>query len=118
MSKADKKVQPGQKADGVVTQTAQSVKKWGRATRYLGLGLVASIGSVIPFLYGNPLHHLWNTFGVGLVVVSMGLLIAFLYSVATFLNLRLYGSDLRKVDRKFARHSGRRKSVGGPGARV
>jgi ABC-type uncharacterized transport system fused permease/ATPase subunit len=110
MNQTDKKVQPGQNVDEAVVQSAQSVKKWGRATLYFGLGLIASIGLVIPFLYGNSLHHFWDTFGVGFVVTSMGLLIAFLFSAATTLNLRLYGADLKKIDRDFARRSGKRKS--------
>jgi hypothetical protein len=80
----------------------ESFKRWGRASCYLGLALVVSITLVVPFLYGNPLHRLWNTFGVGLVVVSMGLLLASLYAAANTLNLWLYGANLRKIDRDFA----------------
>ena len=83
-------------------EVKENVKKWGRAACYLGLALVVSVGSVVPFLDGNPLHCLWNTFGVGLVVASMGLLLASLYAVATTLNLWLYGANRRKIDRDFA----------------
>lgn len=89
-------------------EAASKFKKWRRAACYLVLALVVSIVSVIPFLYGNPLHRLWGTFGVGLVVVSMGLLLASLYAAATTLNLWLYGTNLKKIDRDFANH-GRRK---------
>ncbi len=101
-------MRPKNEPDQTQMEVVGSVRKWGRAACYLGLALVVSVASVVPFLYGNPLHRLWNTFGVGLVVLSMGLLLASLYAAATTLNLWLYGASLRKIDRDFANH-GRRK---------
>jgi hypothetical protein len=110
MNKVDRVELSDQKAGGVEAQTTQSTRKWSRATLYLGLALAASIGSVVPFLYGNPLHSFWDTFGVGTVAVSMGLLLAFLYAAATTLNLRYYGANLAKTNRSFAKPGGKRKS--------
>jgi len=88
--------------DATQFEIARSVKKWGRAACFLGLALVVSVGSVVPFLYGHPLHSKWDTFGVGFVVLSMGLLPAFLYASGTTLNLWLYGRSLKKIAKDYA----------------
>ena len=93
--------------DSPSAQAARKQRNWGRATIYLGLALVISVASVVPFLDGNSLHSLWSPFGVALVMISMGLLIVFLYSAATTLNMRMYSQNLRKIDKNIAR--GRRE---------
>lgn len=79
-----------------------SVKKWGRATCYLGLALIVSTISWYQFFPGQALHPLWQTWGRILAVTSLCILLPWLYAAATTLNLWLYGANLRKIDRDFA----------------
>ena len=81
----------------------QSVEKWGRATCFLGLALVPSAGTwFLFFLPGQTLHSLWQTWGRVLAVISLSILLPLLYAAGITLNLWLYGSSLRKIDRDFA----------------
>lgn len=41
---------------------------------------VLGCASVYPFLAGHSLHHHWNSIGKYLVLVSMGLLVVFVYA--------------------------------------
>ncbi len=80
----------------------ERVKKWGRATCYLGLALVISVGSWFLFFPGQALHRLWETLGRALAVISLCIFLPWLYAAATTFNLWLYGANLRKTDRDFA----------------
>jgi hypothetical protein len=80
----------------------ESVKKWGRATCYLGLALIMSTGVWSFFFPGRQLHRLWETWGRVIAVTSLCILLSWLYAAATTLNLWLYGANLRKIDRDFA----------------
>ena len=79
-----------------------SVKKWGRATCYLGLALIISAGTWFLFFPGQALHPLWQTWGRVLAVTTLCVFLPWLYAAATTLNLWLYGANLRKIDRDFA----------------
>jgi cytochrome c biogenesis protein CcdA len=80
----------------------ERVKKWGRATCYLGLALVISAGSWSFFFPGQALHRLWETWGRALAVISLCIFLPWLYASATTFNLWMYGANLRKIDRDFA----------------
>jgi hypothetical protein len=80
----------------------ESVKKWGRATGYLGLALVISVGSWFFFFPGQALHRLWKTWGGVFAVTSLCIFLPLLFAAGTTLNLWLYGSSLRKINRDFA----------------
>lgn len=54
-------------------------RRWRRLAVGSGIAFAASCLSVWPFLAGYPLHSYWDPVGEGLVYVSMGLLVAFLY---------------------------------------
>jgi hypothetical protein len=54
---------------------------WKRRSIYSGIALFLSCASVSPFLYGHPLHAYWNSFGKYLILLSMGLLVAFVNCV-------------------------------------
>ena len=79
----------------------QSIRGWTRATMGLGFALAASIASVIPFLYGQPLHSHWDPAGKNLVRLSMFLLCAFLYAAWTTYNTRSYLRNVRKINQEF-----------------
>ena len=78
------------------------LKKWWRATCYLGLALGVSVGSWVFFFPGQALHRFWETFGRAFAVLSLCIFLPWLYSAATTFNLWLYGANLRKIDRDFA----------------
>jgi hypothetical protein len=80
----------------------ERVKKWWRATCYLGLALFVSVGSWFFFFPGQALHRLWETVGRALAVISLCIFLPWLYAAATTFNLWLYGANLRKIDRDFA----------------
>lgn len=80
----------------------ESVKRWGRASCYLGLALIISAGSWFLFFPGQALHSLWQTWGRVFAVTSLCILLPWLYAAANTLNLWLYGANLRKIDRDFA----------------
>jgi hypothetical protein len=52
---------------------------WKKRSVYSGIALFLSCALVAPFLYGHPLHAYWNSFGKYLVLLSMGLLVVFVY---------------------------------------
>jgi hypothetical protein len=98
MSTRNAKSQLRVEIDETGAQATKQLAKWGRSACYLGIALVICVASVVPFLYGEPLHNLWNTFGVGLVVLSLALLLLFLYAAGTTLNSWWYRADLKKID--------------------
>lgn len=71
------------------------LSKWKRRTTVLGIALLASIASVIPFLDGYPLHGEFTNTGKYLIYLSMGLLILFLGSAALTYNSWAYRRSLR-----------------------
>ena len=91
-----------EESDETQVEIAKSVRKWGRATCYLGLALALSAGFWVSFFPGHSLHPLWNTWGRVLAVVSLCIFLPWLYAAATTFNLWLYGANLRKIDRDFA----------------
>jgi hypothetical protein len=80
----------------------QRVQKWKRGAALLGVALIASIIAVVPFLYGYPLHNQWDVVGKKLILLSMCLLCAFMYTVATTYNLWSYLRVIKGIHRKFA----------------
>jgi len=83
-------------------QIKESVKKWGRATSYLGLALIVSVGTWFLFFPGQALHPLWQTWGRVLAVTTLCIGLPWLFAAGTTLNLWLYGSSLRKITSDFA----------------
>lgn len=80
----------------------ESVKRWGRASFYLGLALIISAGAWFLFFPGQAFHPLWQTWGRVFAVTSVCILLPWLYAAANTFNLWLYGVNLRKIDRDFA----------------
>ena len=80
----------------------QSLQKWRRGAIFLGIALVASIAAVIPFLYGHPLHDQWDVVGKKILLLSMCLWLAFIYTAGTTYVFWSYGRAITKIHRKFA----------------
>jgi hypothetical protein len=57
---------------------------WKRRAIYATLALAVSCAAVVPFLAGHSLHHYWDSFGKYLILVSMALLIVFVYCVGLY----------------------------------
>lgn len=83
---------------------ARRVKKWIIATALLGLMLIGSISSVIPFLAGHSLHDHFDSVGKYLVYMSMGTLLVFLWvggmTFASWYYLRKLDENRRRFSTK------------------
>jgi hypothetical protein len=76
--------------------------RWKRGTLWLGIALIASVAADIPYLQGHPLHDKWDAVGKKIVVLSMFLFLAFVYSAATTYNFWWGLRKLRAMDKKYA----------------
>jgi hypothetical protein len=70
---------------------------WKRRSIYTGIALFLSCASVAPFLYGHPLHAYWTSFGKYLVLLSMGLLVVFVYCVGLLWSAWMALRDVTKA---------------------
>jgi len=75
--------------------------KWKRGTIWLGVALLASIVATVPYGYGHPLHDKWDAVGKKILVLSMGLFLAFIYSAATTYNFWWGLRQLKKIGRNY-----------------
>ena len=57
---------------------------WRKRSLYSTVALLLSCGFVYPFLEGHPLHRYWESFGKYLIIVSMTLLVVFVYCTGLF----------------------------------
>ena len=80
----------------------QRLRKWKIGTVCLGIALLASVGAVVPFLYGNPLHDQWDAIGKKILLLSMCFLAVFMYVAATTYNLWSYLRAMKHVHQTFA----------------
>jgi hypothetical protein len=69
-----------------------------RKAIYATLAFLLSCSSVVPFLYGHSLHKYWDVFGKYLVLLSMGLLLPFLYFNATVVNAWIYKRNIENIE--------------------
>src|ERR1700730_9809321 len=56
---------------------------WKKRFQASGAAFLLSCASVYPFLFGHSLHVYWESFGKYLVILSMGLVLPFLYFRST-----------------------------------
>jgi hypothetical protein len=108
LTKPDQKRPPSEDAVTETEEVAEtesaigrSVHKWKLATVYLGLALVVSVASVVPFLYGHSLHDHWDAVGKYIVLLAMFLLPAFCYAAWTAYNMHLYFRDVKKINQEY-----------------
>ena len=74
----------------------ECLQRWKHRAKWLGLALLATIAGVIPFLYGYPLRDYWDTVGKKILVFSMCLLPAFVFSAG---NAYVFWRYLRAIKR-------------------
>lgn len=70
-------------------------------TKWAIYGAVAfflSCASVIPFLYGHPLHAHWESFGKFFLLLSMTLLIPFGVTVGSAISAWFFVRTVEKID--------------------
>jgi hypothetical protein len=58
------------------------IRIWRKRALYSGTALLLSSASVYPFLAGHSLHGDWESIGKYLILLSMGLLLVFVYCAA------------------------------------
>jgi hypothetical protein len=80
----------------------QHLRKWKRGTVWIGIALVSSVVAVVPFLYGYPLHYYWDALGKRILVLSMCLLSAFMYTAGITFTSWLYLRDMKRIHKEFA----------------
>jgi len=81
-------------------QIQECLQRWRRRATWLGTALLGTIIAIVPFLYGHPLHGEWDTIGRKLVLLSMCLLLAFMYTVGISFNFWFYLRATKKLHRK------------------
>jgi hypothetical protein len=57
---------------------------WRKRALYSTIALLLSCALVYPFLEGHLLHRYWESFGKYLIIVSMTLLVIFVYCTGSF----------------------------------
>lgn len=60
------------------------IRLWRKRALYSTLALTLSCASVYPFLAGHALYEHWDSLARYLVLLSMGLLLVFVFSIATW----------------------------------
>ncbi|PYU81152.1 MAG: hypothetical protein DMG50_17295 [Acidobacteria bacterium] len=78
------------------------LRRWKRGTISVGIALVASCGAVTPFLYGYPLHDRWDAIGKRILLLTMGLFLAFTYTAGTTYTFWSYLRAIKKIHARFA----------------
>jgi len=78
------------------------LRRWKRGKMSLGIALAASCGAVIPFLCRYPLHDRWDAIGKRILLLTMGLFLAFMYAAGTTYTFWSYLRAIKKIHRRFA----------------
>jgi len=91
---------PDTREDVIAAQQAarQLLGQWKKRAFYASVALFLSCAAVSPFRYGQPLHSHWEFFGKYLVLLSMALLLPFVYCVAMIFIEWNYLRNLRKIE--------------------
>jgi hypothetical protein len=73
------------------------INRWRRRTLALGIALFLNVAAIVPFLQDHSLHAHFYRIGRPLLLLSMGLLPAFLFCAAQTYNFWVYLRDLKKA---------------------
>jgi hypothetical protein len=63
---------------------SERIALWRRRALYSTIAFFLSCVAVYPFLAGHPLHNYWDSLGRYLILVSMALLVVFVYCTGLF----------------------------------
>ena len=73
---------------------------WRRRSMCATVALLLSCASVYPFLEGHPLHHHWESLGKYLVLLSMAMLVVFVWCTGFFYSAWQALRDVEKGQRQ------------------
>jgi hypothetical protein len=112
-------IEEARQAEESEARAERTLRRWKHATMLVGMLLVASIASLVPFLAGHSLHMHWEKIGKKVLLLSMGLYGAFVYTAGHTWIEYWYGlRELRKIHKKYAPPGSKyRTGPGGPGLR-
>jgi hypothetical protein len=96
---AERRITPGSEEARVLEEAFGFVDRWRRRTIIIGVALFANIASIVPFLAGHSLHKHFDQFGKPLLVVSMCLLVMFVFSAGQAYNFWMYLQDCKALYR-------------------
>jgi len=65
---------------------------------YATVAIFLSCVSVVPFLYGYPLHTYWESFGKFFLLLSMGMLLVFVFFTGTAFNAWFFVREVEKIE--------------------
>ena len=85
----------------VENRTEAKLRRWRFATLISGVGLITSVAAVVPFLEGHALHDRWDPVGKNLVLLSMGLLLIFMFTGGLSYTIWDYLRRMRAINRKY-----------------
>jgi membrane protease YdiL (CAAX protease family) len=80
----------------VIENARERLLFWKKRFLASGAVFLLSCASVYPFLFGHSLHVYWESFGKYLVMLSMGLVLPFLYFGLTTRAAWIWLRDLEK----------------------
>ena len=72
----------------------------------LGIAFVVSTASVVPFLYGNPLHEYWNSIGRYVLGATMCLFLAFIFEAGMAYISWSYFRSVDRINRRSSKRNG------------
>lgn len=82
---------------GAIEDAKERLGLWKTRALYATAAFFLSCASVVPFLYGHPLHSHWDSFGKYLVLLSMALLIPFAVSVGIAIDSWFFLRSVKKI---------------------
>jgi hypothetical protein len=91
---SNQELDPAEEQDAAKAGARRFYRGSCRKAIYSTVAFFLSCCSVIPFLYGHSLHEYWDVLGKYLVMLSMGLLLPFLYFSATVVNAWIYKRNI------------------------
>lgn len=97
----DDAMEEARQAEEQEARLEERLRKWKRGATWLGIGLAVSVATVVPFLQGHSLHDQWDRSGKKILVLSMCLLVGFMYAAGVTYTCWSYLRGVRKINRKY-----------------
>jgi hypothetical protein len=95
----ERQIERGSEEARVLEEARGFVDRWRRRTIVVGLALFVNIASIVPFLAGHSLHGQFFLVGRPLLIVSLCLLVMFVFSAAQTYNFWMYLQDCKMLYR-------------------
>lgn len=88
-----------EEVEGAIGEAQSQAKRWRRRTGWVFLWFAVSCGFVVLISDLGPFHAAWKAFGLGTVVVCLGLLLVLTYCGAMWWSLWFALRDLERTYR-------------------